>query len=62
MKMEEILELIKGLARSQGLYGRTYETLMRMKYNEPEEYERLKQDWESRNFKDELEFIRFFEE
>lgn len=61
MKMEEILDLIKGLAQSQGMYGRLYAELMRLKEEEPENYEEVKKDWEARNFKNSLDFILFFE-
>lgn len=61
MKMEEILDLMKDLAKSQGMYGRYYETIMNMKEESPEDYETLKQYWESQNFKDALDFILFFE-
>lgn len=61
MKMNEILDLIRGLAQSQGMYGRLYAELMRLKGEEPETYEEVKEDWEARNFKEPLDFILFFE-
>lgn len=61
MKMNEILDLIRGLAQSQGMYGRLYAELMRLKEEEPETYEEVKKDWEARNFKEPLDFILFFE-
>ena len=61
MKMNEILDMIRGLAQSQGMYGRLYAELIRLKEEEPETYEKVKEDWEARNFKDNLDFILFFE-
>lgn len=62
MKREEILSTIKGLSRSQGMYGRLYEWLMDLKQADPEVYEEKMKEAESRNFKDSLEFVLAWEE
>lgn len=62
MKRNEILDLIKGLARSQGRYGRMYETLMECREDDPEAYEEIMTDWEKQQFKTPLDFILYVEE
>lgn len=53
MNKKEIMKTIKSLARSQGFYGRLYETLK----SNPEALEFL----EKQNFKDSLEMVMFLE-
>jgi hypothetical protein len=53
MNKEEIMETIKSLARSQGFYGRLYETLK----ENPDALEFL----EKQNFKDSLDMVMFLE-
>lgn len=61
MKREQILEVIKSLANSQGSYGRLYNALMEAKQNDPDAYEELMVSWEAQNFSDDLDFIMFYE-
>lgn len=61
MKIDDIMELIKGLAKSQGMYGRLYETLIEMQEDDPEEWEGLVQELEAKAFKDPLDFIMWYE-
>ena len=61
MKMWQILQLIDDLSQSQGLYCRLKEDIIYIKKNNPEKYEELVNDWESRNFKDSLDFILYIE-
>ena len=47
MKMKDILYAIKDLARSQGYYGRLYNNLRELQEEDPDEYERLAEEWEA---------------
>lgn len=62
MTMDEIMDVIKELAQSQGMYGRLYRAIQEAKEEAPGEYEKLKTDWEAHNFKTALDFILFIEE
>ena len=62
MKMKEILNTIKGLARSQGSYGRLFEDLKTLQESDPEAYERLAEDWEKEGFETALDLILYLEE
>jgi len=61
MKMDDILNLIRQLACSQGMYGRFYRDLMDVKECNIDAYEGIKEELESQNFKDALDFILWFE-
>lgn len=56
--MEDIIKLIRELAKSQGFYGRLLENILEL---DDESYEELAGLWESKNFKDELDFILYIE-
>ena len=58
MKMEDIIKLIRELAKSQGFYGRLLESILEL---DAENYEELAELWESENFADELDFILYIE-
>ena len=58
MEREEIMETIKSLASSQGLYGRLYRDLMEL---DKDEYEQVMLELESQNFKDEVDLVMFIE-
>ena len=58
MEREEIMEKIKSLASSQGLYGRLYRDLMEL---DEDEYEQVMLELESQNFKDEVDLVMFIE-
>ena len=62
MKMKEILNTIKDLARSQGSYGRLYEDLRQLQASNPEAYERLAEDWEKEGFETTLDLVLYLEE
>lgn len=62
MNMQQIENEIRSLAKSQGFYGRLLEQVLTMKEEDPQEYGRLKEEWEGLNFSDALEFIRYIEE
>ena len=58
MKREEILELVKSLARSQWFYGRLYEAWTSAS---EEDQQAMKELLEAKNFKTWLDFILFIE-
>ena len=58
MKREEIMETIKTLASSQGLYSRLYRDLMAL---DEDEYNEVMTELESQNFKDGIDLIMFIE-
>ena len=58
MKREEIMEIIKGLASSQGLYSRLYRDLMEL---DEDEYDEVMTELESQNFKDGVDLVMFIE-
>ena len=61
MKMDEIIDTIKGLARSQGLYGRIYRDICELQEYDPEGYEHLKTTLEEQNFQTPLDLIMYIE-
>lgn len=58
MKREEIMETIKTLASSQGLYSRLYRVLMEL---DEEKYNEVMTELESQNFKDGIDLVMFIE-
>lgn len=59
MNRYQILDLIRSLACSTGLYGRRLQEIASLNEDDREEtFER----WEAMNFKSDLEFIRYYEE
>lgn len=58
MKREEIMETIKMLANSQGLYSRLYGELMEM---DEDELDEVMTELESQNFKDGVDLVMFIE-
>ncbi len=61
MKMDEIMETIRDLARSQGMYGRLYRDIRELEEYDPEGYEHLKTKLEEQNFKTPLDLIMYIE-
>ena len=62
MKMNEILSAIRQLAKSQGSYGRLYNSLMELKENDPERYDEVVNLLEVQNFKDMVDMVLYFEQ
>lgn len=60
MNRKEILELISGLANSQGLYGRLLRDLSILREEDEDYYNLLLSTWEDCKF-DHLGFIEFVE-
>lgn len=58
MKFDELLEIVKILAKSQEFYSNLLDVLSDAT---PDQIKKVKKVWESKNFKDELEFIKFLE-
>ncbi len=58
MTMDEILSVIRNLARSQGLYGRL---LNAIEHYDEETFEELRRNWEGMCFKDDVDFIMYIE-
>jgi len=61
MKMNEIVDFIRSLARSQGSYTRLYNNIMELKETDKEGYKKLKTVLEKQHFKDNLDIIFYFE-
>jgi hypothetical protein len=61
MKRDQILSTIRGLAASQGFYGRLYTGIMEARDNDFDAYDDYMCMLESKNFKDALDLIWFFE-
>lgn len=61
MKMEEILQVIKDLAKSQGMYAGLLACIEMLREERPEDYERYVKLLESQNFRDPVDLVLFFE-
>lgn len=62
MKMNEILSVIRSLARSQGLYGRILEAIEDLRdYGDPDKYDELVSALEAQNFTDPVDVVLYFE-
>ena len=61
MKINEILDAIATLARSQGFYGRLLRGLTEVKENDPERYNEIKNELEGKNFGSVIDMVMFFE-
>lgn len=61
MKIQEILDNIKLLAKSQGFYGRLYRDIMEMKTFDPKKYNKWVEFMESQNFETPVDLVFFFE-
>jgi hypothetical protein len=60
--VEQVIEVVKMLSRSQGFYGRLLERIMYLKEYEPEDFETFKQVVEEQGFKDPVDVVLFFEQ
>lgn len=61
MSFDEVMDVIRSLARSQGSYGRLYYSILEMKKNNPDEYAYFKADIEGQEFTDIVDVIMYFE-
>lgn len=62
MDREQIVQVIRNLANSQGLYGRLLYDIQELQNNNPEEADRLFSILEAQKFNDELDIILYFEQ
>lgn len=62
MKIDEILQIIRDQAKYQGFYGRLYEYLMDVKNGIPDTWNSLVSTLESKNFKEPLDVVLYFEQ
>jgi len=61
MKRQQIIDTIKDLAKSQGLYGRILVGMRELEELDPEAYEKNMQFLEEQNFKDAVDLVLYFE-
>lgn len=61
MCIEEIMDVIKGLASSQGFYGRLLRAIEELKNEDVHKYQNLVLELEAQNFKDAIDVVMFFE-
>lgn len=61
MGIEEIMNVIKGLASSQGFYGRLLRAIEELKNEDVHKYQNLVLELEAQNFKDAVDVVMFFE-
>ena len=61
MNREQIMQVIRMLAKSQGFYSRLLEGLMEMRDERPDELDNYLSLLESKNFQDELDIVLYFE-
>lgn len=61
MNRDEIMDVIKMLASSQGFYSRMYNNLCEMRDNDPDEFDRNMTILEEQNFGDAVDMVMFFE-
>lgn len=62
MDREQIMQVIRSLAKSQGFYGRLLHDIQELQKNDTEEADRLLSVLEAQKFHDELDVILFFEQ
>lgn len=61
MSFDEILNVIKSLANSQGFYSRLYKNILDLEENDPYSFSNLKESMENKNFKDPVDVVLYFE-
>lgn len=61
MGRKQILDTIKELSRSQGLYGRIYEAIMSLKEADPEQYKQFMNHLVNQQFSNPVDLVLFFE-
>lgn len=61
MKIDEILNLFRNLAMSQGFYGRLLANIEELKKNDEESYDNFVSMMENKNFQNPLDVILFVE-
>lgn len=61
MGREQILDAIRNLSRSQGLYGRIYQAIQSLKEADPEQYDLYMNHLVNQHFCDPVDLVLFFE-
>ena len=59
--IDDILENIKSLARSQGFYGRLYERLIEVRDNDADAWDEVVSELEAQKFRTALDMVFYFE-
>ena len=62
LTVDGILDVIRGLAKSQGHWGRLLEEILESKADDPDAYGEWARNMEAKRFADALEVVLFFEE
>ena len=61
MGKKQILDTIKDLSRSQGLYGRIYEAIQSLKEADPDQYKLFMNHLVNQQFETPVDLVLFFE-
>lgn len=61
-EIDDIMSEIKSLARSQGFYGRLYESLCETRDNDAESWQNIVEALEAKKFRTSLDMVLFFEQ
>lgn len=61
MNREQIIEALKQLAQSQGMYSRLYRGLLEAKEELPDAYESFMAELEAKNLKDTVDLVLYLE-
>ena len=61
MTKQDILDVIKDLSHSKGLYSRLYQSLNELAENDPEKYDSLMEHLQQQHFKDHVDLVMYFE-
>ena len=59
--IDDILDVIGGLSRSQGFYGRLLNDLLEVKENDDEQWQNIVEQLEAKKFRTSLDVVFFFE-
>ena len=62
MDREQLMQVIRSLAKSQGFYGRLLHGIQELQKSDPEGADRLLSVLEAQKFKDALDVILYFEQ
>lgn len=60
-RVDEVIEVIELLSKSQGFYGRLLEQILYLQEYEPDQFEHFKMVVENQKFKDPVDVVLFFE-
>lgn len=60
--VEEVIDVVRSLAQSQGSYGRLLEQILYFQVYEPDTFDEFKRIVEEQHFKDPVDVVLFFEQ